>query len=336
MPITVAEVDNKSLWESFIKRNSPASLFQSWLWGDVQESLGTKVWRLGVYKNDDLIGIALVTKVDAKRGKFLHVRHGPIFNKNTPENWSCTLKYLISLAHKEGCWFIRVSPLLADTPENRQLFNTMRFAEAPIHAMDAELCWVLDIDKSDDELLQGMRKTTRYEIKRAIKFGVKVSKAQTTDDLHTFMQLYDRTSSRQGFVPHKGIYEEFNIFNRSEQALLLLGSIHDEILAGAIIVFYGNQAIYHHGASIPNTIPVSYLVQWEALREAKKRGYKIYNFWGIAPDDNPNHPWRGITLFKKGFGGREIKYIHAQDLPVSPLYILPRTVETVRRMSKGY
>jgi lipid II:glycine glycyltransferase (peptidoglycan interpeptide bridge formation enzyme) len=78
------------------------------------------------------------------------------------------------------------------------------------------------------------------------------------------------------------------------------------------------------------------VLQWAASRDAKKRGMQVYNFWGIAPENNPNHPWRGITLFKKGFGGRNIEYIHAQDLAVSPLYIIPRTIEMVRRVVKGY
>ncbi len=118
---------------------------------------------------------------------------------------------------------------------------------------------------------------------------------------------------------------------------LLEGREHQgEVLAGAIILFWGNQAFYHHGASVSTKIPASYLLQWKAIIEAQKRGIKVYNLWGIAPEDKPNHPWRGLTLFKKGFGGREIKYIHAHDFPLSPFYTLARTVETVRRIKKGY
>jgi lipid II:glycine glycyltransferase (peptidoglycan interpeptide bridge formation enzyme) len=61
-----------------------------------------------------------------------------------------------------------------------------------------------------------------------------------------------------------------------------------------------------------------------------------YNFWGIAPEGKKNHPWNGLTGFKKGFGGEAHEYLHAQDLPCSPLYILPKTIETIRRIKKGY
>ena len=55
-------------------------------------------------------------------------------------------------------------------------------------------------------------------------------------------------------------------------------------LASAVIVFYGNSAFYHHGASIPSKIPAAYLLQWEAIREAKRRGHRFYNFWGVVKE----------------------------------------------------
>jgi peptidoglycan pentaglycine glycine transferase (the first glycine) len=120
------------------------------------------------------------------------------------------------------------------------------------------------------------------------------------------------------------------------QAILTLGYAGDELIAGALIIFYGNQAIYHHGASKQSKIPVTYALQWHAILEAKKRGLKWYNFYGIAPENKPNHPWSGLTLFKKGFGGSEIRYMHAHDYPISPWYIVPSTIESIRTKLRGY
>jgi lipid II:glycine glycyltransferase (peptidoglycan interpeptide bridge formation enzyme) len=88
-----------------------------------------------------------------------------------------------------------------------------------------------------------------------------------------------------------------------------------EILAVLIVVFYGKLATYLHGASSNNRreyMP-NHLAQWRAICEAKKRDCEIYDFWGIAPDDNPNHPWAGITRFKKSFGGEPIHLLGAYD-----------------------
>ncbi|OGG24568.1 hypothetical protein A3A79_05280 [Candidatus Gottesmanbacteria bacterium RIFCSPLOWO2_01_FULL_43_11b] len=302
------------IWEQFLIKYSPSALFQSWKWGEVEKKLGNKIWRLE-WEDD---AIALVVKVTARRGTFLHIRHGPVVSDK--RYFKKILSDLIELAKKEHAWFVRISPQVQSLPD-------LGLVSAPIHAMDAELCWVLDLDKSEEDLLSNMRKTTRYEIKHAQEVTV-----EKTKKLERFFHLYDATSTRHKFVQHTGIREEFETLD----AELFVASHQGTDLAAAIIVYYGDQAIYRHGASLPSKVPASYTTQWEAIREAKYRGKKLYNFWGIAPEDKLNHPWRGITLFKKGFGGREIKYIHAQDLPISPLYTITRSVETMRRIVKGY
>ena len=72
-------------------------------------------------------------------------------------------------------------------------------------------------------------------------------------------------------------------------------------------------------------------------KEAKKRGMKWYNFWGIAPDDAPaSHPFKGITHFKKGFGGEEKQLLHCQDMPLSWKYWINWFIETVRSKKRGF
>lgn len=336
MAYTCLPINDESQWEWFMLKVAPNALFQSWIWGEVQKRAGAKLERFGVYEGKTLRGIFQTVDVRARRGAFLHVRHGPVLDKPTPALWRAVFQFLREEARKKHMWFVRMNPVLPATDELLGIFSSNGLRPAAIHRMDGEQCWVLDLSLSEDELLSGMRKTTRYEIKSAIKQGVEVFSTTNPVHLKEFFALYEQTSTRHGFVPHVGIREEFELFAKKHQAVLYLGKAEGKTLSAAIILYYGNQAIYHHGASVPSKIPASYAVQWEAIREAKKRGMNVYNFWGIAPENSPKHPWRGITLFKKGFGGREIDYIHAHDMPVSPLYILPRTVELVRRVSRGY
>jgi peptidoglycan pentaglycine glycine transferase (the first glycine) len=329
MAYEVGQILSHSEWDSFVKKHSPTALFQSWAWGEVGEKSGHTIWRFGWRHGSELVAVAQVVKVRARRGTFLHVRHGPVLRDQKRSVWKIILGDLTALAKREHAWFIRVSPLLEITPKHRQLYKDLGFKDAPIHAMDAEVCRVLDLDKSEEELLAGMRKTTRYEIRKAKNLGVAIEKS---NDIDKFFALYDETSSRHNFVQHKGIREEMETLD----ADLFLASHEGKTLAAAIIVYFGDEAIYHHGASISSKVPGSYLIQWEAIREAKNRGKKLYNFWGIAPDINVNHPWRGLTLFKTGFGGRTMEFMHAHDYPVSLLYVIPRTVEGIRKKLKGY
>ncbi|MBI5019397.1 peptidoglycan bridge formation glycyltransferase FemA/FemB family protein [Candidatus Gottesmanbacteria bacterium] len=336
MSLRMDIVESPAIWEWFVLQHSPQALFQSWMWGEVQKKSKAQVYRFGFYLGDKLTGVAQAVLVKARRGSFLHVRHGPILEQGNIAAWKQVVALLTGEAKKLGCLFVRISPLLPATDETNTLFRSIRAIPAAIHRMDGEYCWVLDLDKTEDELLSGMRKTIRYEIRKGQKDGVEVFSTTDQKYLKDFFTLYEKTSTRQGFVPHTGIREEFEVFAKAKQAMLYIGKFEKQTTAAAIILYYGNQAIYHHGASVQSKVPASPVVQWEAMLDAKKRGMKVYNFWGIAPENSPNHPWRGITLFKKGFGGREITYSHAQDIPVSIFYLIPRAIETVRRLMKGY
>jgi peptidoglycan pentaglycine glycine transferase (the first glycine) len=91
-------------------------------------------------------------------------------------------------------------------------------------------------------------------------------------------------------------------------------------LASALVVFTQSTAFYHQGASIHTKYPVPYLLQWEAIKEAKRRGCRYYNFWGISEPGRTPKAWSGLTLFKQGFGGHKVQYLPTQDLVLSPKY----------------
>lgn len=336
MTYTIQPIDDQSAWEWFVLQKCPQALFQSWMWGQVQERMGVSLHRYGVYEGEQLRGVFQTVYIRARRGSFLHIRHGPIVPIENIDMWQVVFSFLREEGLRLGCWFIRISPLIDVDKAAMHWAKTFHLKSAAIHRMDGEQCWVLDLSPDTEQLLSAMRKTTRYEIRRAEKEGVKVIKTTDPKYLSEFFHLYEVTSVRQNFVPHTGIEEEFQIFAKKQQAMLYIGKHDHKTIAAAIILYYGNQAIYHHGASIPSHIPASSLIQWQAICDAKNRGMSLYNFWGIAPENSPKHPWRGITLFKKGFGGREIQYMHAQDLAISPLYVIPRLVETSRRILRGY
>ncbi len=336
MKLHVEPLEDRGEWERFWGMHAPGALFQSWCWGEVAKKQSLPLVRFGLYERSRLIGIYQVMVVRARRGTYLHIRHGPVLERHTLMNWKSVLFHLCRVARLEGAWFLRFSPQIDDTPGNRKLFTSLGLRPSITHEVDAERCILLPLDQTEDALLSAMRKTTRYEIRRAEKMGIHVVRSTDPDDLIKFFDLYRQTSKRQHFVMHDGVDLEFNVYTKEGNAVLLLG-YHEQILqSAAIILFSGNQAIYHHGASIPTKAPVNYAVQWTAIRMAKERGLGWYNFWGVAPAESLSHPWQGHSLFKRGFGGIETVNIHAQDYPVAPLYGLTRAVEWWQERSRGY
>jgi lipid II:glycine glycyltransferase (peptidoglycan interpeptide bridge formation enzyme) len=261
-----------------------------------------------------------------------------LLNWDRYEVFKLFIDYLIKLAQKERVVFIRIRPGVYNISRYLQYFRKKGFRNAPYH-LHAEVTWELDLSPSLEIILRNMRKTTRYCIRKAEKLGVKVTKSNNIKDAEILYSLQLETARRHKFTPFSREYlvNEFKIFVHDDQAKIFLAHYKREIISSAMIIFYGDMAVYHYAGSCLKypKIPASYLLQWEAIKEAKKRGCRIYNFWGIAPKDTPRHPWAGLTLFKKGFGGKRVDYLHAQDLPLKWKYWLVWVIESLRRTRRG-
>lgn len=344
------QVTDKEIWDGFVTSQPHHTFLHSWAWGEFNRELGDKIWRLGIYDEGELMSVALLIKVHARRGNFLFVPHGPIIKPSgsdpdgfgvRPEHIKKTfevfLKRFKEVAKEEGANFLRISSLLEDSDLNRKLFKDLGFRPAPIH-MHAETTWSLDLTQDESALFMNMRKTTRNLIRRSVKEGVIIKTGVAENDVEIFYNLYKETVMKHRFTPFSLSYlkNQVKIFSVGDGIRVFTAWYNNEPIASAIVVFYGASAFYHHGASSTKypKIPAAYLLQWAAIKEAKRRGHKLYNFWGIVPKDNFKHPWAGITLFKKGFGGFQTDYIHAQDLPLSWKYWPNYILETTRRMRR--
>lgn len=336
--LKIEEIKNKKPWEGFLDKTEFYPFFQSWDWGEVQKKLGFDILRFGLFDDKDMVSVFLIVDVNAKRGHYLHLRHGPVLNDFKEKYFDEVVNFSKKTARDRNASSIRISPLIKEGSIDRNFFKKTGFINAPIHNMDAQNCWVLDINKKDEQILKEMRKTHRYLIRKAQNMGIKIIRSKNLSDIKDFINIYNQLSVRKHFVPHRGIKEEFEILSKNDEAALFLAEYHKKIISGAVVVFIGNTAIYHHGVSAEEyrDIPASYLVQWEAIREARKRGKSTYNFWGIVPVDKPNHPWKGITLFKTGFGGKRMDFIHAQDLPLNIRYWKSYLIEYITKLKKGY
>lgn len=332
--LTVKLIDNKKTWENLLLKSPQVNFLQSWNWGQFHQSLGHKIFRLGFYQHNQLQGLALLIKVKAKRGTYLECPGGPVIDWHKKSYLDVFIKEIKKIAVQEKLDFIRIRPNILATVENSQKLKSQGFIKAPMH-LHAETTWILDLDKSEEELLKNMRKNTRYSIKKAQKLGVKVKKTTDKQAVSLLYQLQMEAVKRHKFTPFSQAYflKQLQAFKDDHQIQLFKASYQGQVLAISFIIFYGPEAIYHYSGSSNQLrhIPASYLLQWQAIKEAKKRHLKRYNFWGIAKDDHPQHRFAGVTLFKKGFGGRQLDYLPAHDLPLKPTYWLIYLFEALRR-----
>lgn len=331
------EIISKQEWESFLATQERKTFLQSRSWGDFHESLGNKIWRFGVYESQHLIAVALTVKIVSKRGSFLLVPHGPV---GELESMPILLEKLKELAKQEKVDFIRVSPIAKRTEENTRLFSNLGFRQGPLH-YHPESSWKLNIEPDSEKLLDGMRKTTRYLIKKALQDkDIEIIKSTNVSDIDLFYKLHTPVARLQKFVPFSLEYlkKEFSAFLQDNNIVLYFAKYKGQYIATSFEVFWSGIGFYHHAALLPeyHKIPVSALLQWEAIKEAKNRGCKMYDFWGYAdPVKNPKHPYAGPTLFKMGFGGYVDEYVKTQDYIISYKYWINYVIEVVRKYKRG-
>lgn len=347
----IREIQNKEEWEDFLQSCSEKTFLQSWNWGEFNLAMGNKIWRFGVYNSGRLISAVLVLKISARRGTFLFIPHAPVLIegleiRDKKEILQLLLAQIKSFAKDEKISFVRISPIWLRNENNENAFLESDFRYAPIH-MHPEVTWELDITSTEDEILAGMRKTTRYLIRHALKNSdIQIVKSNNVDDLKLFWPVYRKTAKRHHFIvfSEKYLETEFNSFSGDKEIMIFLGKYKGQVVSSAVFIFWQDMCFYHHSGSLSkyNKIPVSYLLQWEAIKEAKNRGCRTYNFWGIAPDikkdddfKNSKHPWAGLSLFKMGFGGYLKEYIKTQDFIISKKYWINYIIEIIRKRKRG-
>jgi len=331
--IDVHQINDQHTWETFVLGRPEANFLQSWNWGQFHHHLGKKVFYLGVFDQDILVGVALIVKEEAKRGHYLTIAGGPLIDWQNSNITTSLFASLKDLANREHCFFVRLRPQILDTPENHLLIQKLGLKLSPMH-LTADLTLQLDLSQTSDQLLSQMRKSTRYDIRRADKLGITVTTSQDPQDIKLFYKIQLDVAHKHHFVPfsYQWLHQQFLSFVADNQVVLFSAHQSQHLLASAFIIFYGQEAVYHYGISTPENrnLPGSHAVLWAAIQEAQSRGITRFNFWGIAPEGKTHHRFAGVSLFKRGFGGLEVAYLPAHDLPTSPLYQATKTFETLR------
>ncbi|MBT6068618.1 peptidoglycan bridge formation glycyltransferase FemA/FemB family protein, partial [Candidatus Peregrinibacteria bacterium] len=189
-------LEQKEPFEEGLKKSS--SFLQSWEYGQLQQKLGHTPLYLGLYEGESLMQSLLLILFKARRGTYLFCPYGIHDEKQL----ITLIPFLKKYGKEHKVDFIRLSPLLDDTDENKKLFKKYGFKGAPVHMMHPELLWLLDIKKEEDEIMAGMRKNTRYYVRRAAKDGVTIESGATQELLDQFYEIHAETARRQGFVPY--------------------------------------------------------------------------------------------------------------------------------------
>ena len=223
------------------------------------------------------------------------------------------IEKVIDDARRNKCFSLYLSPP-SELPTSNLPLTTSHRHQYP------EATRIIDLTKSEEDILAQMKPKGRYNIRVAQKHGVTI---QQSTDISAFYELLQETSQRDRFTAlSKAHYQAFLTELKGSFLLLAHQKGTQKPIAGLLGVIWNNQATYYYGASsyAHRASMAPYLLQWEAMRHCKGYGCSTYDLFGIAPPNaQKKHPWRGVSAFKEKFGGKVILYPQEQKLILKPI-----------------
>lgn len=320
-------------FDEVVKKYPEANFLQSPEYGKMNELLGDKV----VTSDFGGVGHALMIVRNAKRGRYLEIPCGPLTDWSSKKSVNAVFDEIKKVGKAEKRVFVRIRPQLENSEKNLKLLSDLGLKKSPMH-LAAEHTVMLDLKKSEDELLADMRRQTRYEVRRAEKFGITVEKSDSEEIFKEFHKIQAATAKRQGFVPPnlKTLLAEKEAF-KGNIVIYIAKTEDKKPIAYGMVIKGGKEGDYYEAAStdLNRKLPGAYALLWQAMRDLKAEGYERFNLWGIAPPNQPNHRYAGVTTFKTGFGGEVIEYVPAHDLVLSKVgYLKDYVVEAIRKKKR--
>jgi len=318
--------NNESFDTSIICVDTPFT--QASFYGDWQKSLGRKTRRFLVYSDKEIVAYFQLIKYPLLLGKsYFYIPYGPVTKDFSKEFFGSIKKELTRIAKDDNVVFVR----LDFTPQIANDVLSDFFTEAPLYTYHSayfqpRLEWFLELEKSEDEFLKEMHEKTRYSIRLAERKGI-TAEIITKDFekyFETFYTLMAGTAKRNGFSLHpKNYYENiFQNLSKTENNYLSIARYDQKILAIDLVIVFGKIANYVFGGSSDeerNRMP-TYLAQWKAICYAKQLNCNNYNFGAISIENKIYKGWDGLTIFKKKFGGKEIKHSDFFDVVVNSFW----------------
>jgi peptidoglycan pentaglycine glycine transferase (the first glycine) len=345
--VRAANEGDHRAWQEFLGAHASGDFLHDWTWADVTAFDGQPQRRFVAEEDGTLVAIAAAQVRRLALGRsFWYVPHGPVLDYGHPRAAEWLRAVAIGLrqaARRDKALAVKLEPRLERNADATTAFHRLRHEPATLQVAQTRLVELAD----DETMLAGFDKDTRYAVRRAEREGVAISTVTDAGDLRAIDALHGlvlETQRRAGFA--KPMLQRYRLAWRglasADRAAILEARRGEQLLASGMLVIEGDRSFYLFAGSRREEKGepkhyASYALQWAMMRRARDAGCRVHDLWGIAPDDAaPDHPWYGVGLFKKGFGGRAVRWAGTWDVVVDPtLYRMRKLAQRGRNVLVG-
>jgi lipid II:glycine glycyltransferase (peptidoglycan interpeptide bridge formation enzyme) len=355
------ELIDINTWNKSIERFPDSHFLQTSLWADVKRENGWEPFYL-LWKDlqGNIFAGSLILERTVKIINLIPVKvhycpKGPLLNTKDNDKISEVIEGLQAFSNNRKGIFIKIDPdfITEIQTENNEIISTLNYYPDFLELLKRNN-WtesrdqiqfrntiVIQLQKSDEDILKDMKQKTRYNIRLSDRKGVKV-RVGNKSDFEELFKLYAVTALRDNFVIRSKHYY-MNLWTKFYDEGLcepIIAEMDGEILAAVIIYFYSGKAYYVYGMSSEKNrnLMATYLLQWKAIQRAKEKKCKMYDFWGAPDELNENDRMWGVYKFKLGFGGIFVRTVGAWDFPTNKVgytiynFVLPKLLTVMRKI----
>jgi hypothetical protein len=282
---------------------------QSRIWGQFQQALGRQVYHS---QRDGWMWLGVMRRSSGI--KYLMSSYGPL--GTTGPSFAEAFSELVSAGKIHKCDFVRFEPT-----GHVSLADLEARGAVSIGEIQPQFTRIIDLTRSEDELRAGLTSGHRNLINGTERRGIVVKKVEDPDSVELFLKMLKDTASRSKvtFYPNSYYRKLLEVLGPLGAAKLYLASVKDQPVAAALFYDWGDNRYYAHAGAfqeLNRQHKASVSLVWQAILDAKADGKKRFDLWGIAPENQPDHPWAGITQFKTSFGGETVSYLGTWDMPI--------------------
>lgn len=305
--IELQRCTDQELWDDFILENGGHPL-QLWGWGQLKTAHGWSADRLLAYDEEEQIVAAaqvLTRKLPMPLRAFSYIPRGPVGQQGSSEEF---LEGISAYAKRE-----HHSVALSIEPDSEEFTVPQGWVRAKNSVLPNKTV-ILDLEKSDSDLLSVMEKKTRQYIRKSAAEAITIKQVRSREDLAKCLDVYHQTSTRARFQLHNDqyYYDAFNLLG--EHSPVFAAYIDDRPIAFLWLAISTDTAFELYGGMNEQgqELRANYALKWHAIRKTKEWGLTRYDFGGLIGD--------GVSNFKRGWSDSETTLAGTFDNPLSSFY----------------
>ena len=310
MSMTVVRELSEDTWRQFVETHPHGNIFHTPEMFQVftrTQGYEPELW--AVSEGEQVLAFMLPVRITLMNGPLRHltsraVAHGGVLYTADTKGLEALSVLLDVYTQKVGKSRLFTTIYgTANLPASQQsLFQHGFFYEPSLN-------YLIDLNRSPEEILQNMQRRTRQKIRRGLNLGeVVIEEISARDDVAVLYDLV-RQSCDHGkhALADLSLFEStFDVLRPKGMALLTLARVGDTPVAASVDLPYKDVVFGWYGGMDRNQgrCAANELILWNVFRWGAESGYRIYDFGGAGlPDEQSN-----VSSFKAKFGA-ELVYL---------------------------